>query len=75
MQVSGADPGILVRGGVKVAESTDRQKLFFKFIYIIDLITFRYAKPGYLTCSYSGVSKKWSAIFVRFIVPEIYFYF
>ena len=72
---AGADPGILVRGGVKVAGSTDRQNLLFKFIYSIDLITFRYTKPGYLNCSYSGLSKKWSAFFVRCIVPEICFCF
>ena len=34
---AGADPGILVRGGVKVAGSTDRQNLFFRFFYFIDL--------------------------------------
>ena len=72
---TGADPGILVRGGVGVAGSTDQQNLFFKFIYFIDFITFRYTKPGYLNCSYAGVSKKWTAIFVPCIVPEIYFCF
>ena len=59
-------------GGVKVAGATDQQNLFFKFIYFIHLITFRYTKPGYLNCLYSSVTKKWSAIFVRCIVPEIY---
>ena len=71
----GADPGILVREGVKVAGSTDRQNLLFKFIYFIHAITFTYTNPGYSNCSYSGVSKKLSAIFVRSIVPEIYSYF
>ena len=33
---AGADPGILVRGGVKVARSTNRQTIYFKFIYFID---------------------------------------
>ena len=72
---TGADPGILVRGGVKVARSTDRQNLFFKCHLFYRLNTFRYTKPEYLHCMYSGVSKKWSAIFVRCIVPEISFYF
>ena len=36
--LSGAHPGILVRGGVKVAGSSDRQKLLFKFICFIDII-------------------------------------
>ena len=74
-RVAGADPGILVRGGVKVAGLIDRQHLFLKFIYFIDLITFRHTKPGYLNCSNSGVSKKWSAIFVQCLVPETYFCF
>ena len=73
--LTGADPGILVRGGVKLAGSTDRQNLFFTFIYFINLITFRYTKLRYLNSSYSGVFKKWSAVFVRCIVPEIHFCF
>ena len=61
--------------GVKVAVSTNRQNLFFKLIFFLDLITFRCTKPRYFNCSYSNVSKKWSAIFVQCIVVEIYFCF
>ena len=75
LTLTGADPEILVTGRVKVEGFTDQKNFFFKLIYSIDLITFRYSKPGYLTFSYSGVSKMWSAIFVRCTVPEIYFCF
>ena len=35
------------------------------------LIYFEVAKPRFLDCSFSGVSKKWSAIFVQCIVQGI----
>ena len=73
----GADPGIFVGGGGHESSGINRPaKLIFQiYLYNIDLITFRHTKPGHLNCSYSGVSEKWSAIFVRCTVPEIYLYF
>ena len=51
---------------------TNQRNLYFEVIRFTDLAPFRHTKPGFLDCSFSGVSKKWSAIFVRCIVPEIY---
>ena len=45
---------------------------FISFFFFTDLILFRYTTPRFLHCSYSSVSIKWSAIFVRHIVPVIY---
>ena len=54
---------------------TNKRNLYFEVILFTDSAPFRYTKPRFLHYSDSGVSKKWSAIFVRCIVPEIYFCF